>query len=221
MKGLFTHAPIIDELLKHITPLEYLVLRRTFPIFIRNPEKFPSVEEMGNFNEIFPNSEEESGFAVLLALHGEDISSSIAWNSFDVYSGLCYSKKYGLKIAYLGDAVKRIYHADTLDRAIMCLYVNTNSLCIECIMRATFETYEEYANCGFTIFVHHDPGQTVCYVDEEPEDYYDDDDDDDEGKRKRLPEFEDEEKVADYWNECVTKKSKKLKRADIVFLNEM
>lgn len=67
MKGLLKHPPIVLELLQCITPLDYMMLRRVFPIFMRDPQLYPSVEEMGFAD--FPHCY-WTGVPVLMVLYG-------------------------------------------------------------------------------------------------------------------------------------------------------
>lgn len=48
MKGdlLFQHPTIVMELIRNVTPMEYVALRQTVPLFLRRPNLYPSAKEV-------------------------------------------------------------------------------------------------------------------------------------------------------------------------------
>lgn len=94
MKGLelFRQPSIVQELLQHISPMEYVTLRQTIPLFLRRANLYPSVKEFAlhrvncnmlsvcthDFAHVFVNQLRHNkcfaltGGALLTVLHGDD-----------------------------------------------------------------------------------------------------------------------------------------------------
>lgn len=147
MKGpLFQHPTIVLELLQCITPLDYMMLRRATPIFIRSPKVYPSVEDMG-FKD-FPLTH-CTGLHVLGILCDEHIDSNVD-EMIDV-SGVSYENfaRKTLRIRNL-DAVRlRTFAVDILSYAKAHfaifkypIYGTVNDM---------FDRLQEYRKHGFNI----------------------------------------------------------------------
>lgn len=203
MECLLKQPPIVEELLQCITPIEYMVLRRACPIFIRNPTRFPTVEEMGHFEQLLKEPNHVIyGFTLLLYLHGETLQVYPALLNPNVSNRIVFSKKNGLQITNFYDILNRKLHVYTTDYSTIYLFINTPRVILHEKVCEMFNLWNFFSERNITVCVHHNAEFTFDYVNlNEDNVLCEEDSDFDE---------EDEKIVAQYWNKFVKLESEKL-----------
>lgn len=162
MKGLLQHPTIMLELLRCITPLDYMMLRRATPIFMRNPKVYPSVEDMGFNGVLFSNC---TGVPVLLVLHGDDHSvmdETVYYESISI-SGIEYNMLQNrLRIRDLEAVRLRTF---TVDLSVFAKkYLNMFTVNVVLIIDQMMAQINEYYTFGFTVIINHNPEGTYNCV---------------------------------------------------------
>lgn len=145
MKGLLQHPAIVLELLKHVTPLEYLVLRRTFTIFIRNPTIYPLT--IGLHRKMY-------GLELLMKLEDRHFggipSCGNDRNYIDNIVDVTYDREDGLKIRDFDELLSRKFLCD----ANQFLHSWTPYCHPKMICNVFHDLLLEYAYHDYHIYVH-------------------------------------------------------------------
>lgn len=152
MKGLFEQPTIMHELLRCITPLEYMVLRRVFSVFSRKPRIYPSV------NTFIGDIEKKwdcSGLALLAILNKTVYVSQPkkAKSKVTHISGALFTKSRGLMVRDIYPLIECAFVVDTG-------YYMQNAL-VKRLSAPTMATcfmgeVKSYMECGYRILIQHD-----------------------------------------------------------------
>lgn len=187
----------MEELLKCIAPIEYMMLRRACPIFIRNPARFPTVEEMGRFKDCFNENGDTLGIVIMMVLHGSVHHVDMLFNN-DRSDGLYYySKQTGLMVGKLDKVARKIYYVDTSDYAQEYLFINSSRNHIQHVVNVMFTLWDQIISHGFTVQICH-PKNTIRFVSDKV-DYNEDAED---GEEHFYDEY-DKMVVVTYWDKFV------------------
>lgn len=154
MKGsLFQHPTIVLELLRCITPLDYMMLRRATPIFMRNPKVYPSVEDMGAFS---------SCVCPLLCLYGKDVTCKPPPNFNDSVniSGVQFIENV-LQIRNLEAVRTRTFTVSTISYAYKYLL---SAYSLQHVLNLMIDQITEYELYWFTVVLQHDDRDIFDYM---------------------------------------------------------
>lgn len=143
MEGLFQHKPFVDLLLQYLSPLEYLVLRRTVPVFVRNPAIYPPdfvLQLMVRVREGFRLGSYLYGNKLLWTLFGEyydgdSFSKKCCPDRHPMvhFSGARYTRERGLEIRDLDLLVRRSFRVDLSDYLVGLLDMNQDIAPCNCV----------------------------------------------------------------------------------------
>lgn len=162
MKGVLQHPTIVLELLKHVTPLDYMMLRRASPIFMRNPSVYSSVEDFG-FRDFY-GCDIINVIYTLLRLHGKEdcFKMDISFMYEYIEIGGVYFIDNTLYIRNLEAVRLRKFSVSTISYAQKYLTSDCNS--IHHALRYMFIQISEYERFGFAIELQHNDQDIFDYI---------------------------------------------------------
>lgn len=145
MKGLFNNPTIVQELLQCITPLEYMVLRRVFPIFLRKEKLYPSVNEFLGKGDV-----PDFGLRLLRRLYGEPPLPKPRFLGHHKINlcGARFTEKHGLIVRDIYTLIAGSFLVNTTEWARYLQSSNIETFLME---------WQAYMDAGFGILIYHDP----------------------------------------------------------------